>query len=195
LARELIERGAEVNARLKKGRKAGNGNVSTIGATPFFFASDRADLAYMKLLVELGADPFIPNADGTTPLLMAAGVGSFAPEEEAGSEEECLAAVKYLVALGANLDTTDANGETVMHGAAYKNIPSMAGYLHEMGADIRTWNTTNHLGWTPLLIAEGYRPGNFKPSFATVDAITAVMLAHGVKPPTGPKPKHTNYAN
>ena len=193
--RELVERGADVNARLKRGRRAGNGHVSVIGATPFFLASDRADLAYMKLLVELGADPFIPNDDGTTPLMVAAGIGSTAPEEEAGSETECLAAVEYLVSLGANINTVDANGETAMHGAAYKNIPSMAKYLHELGADIRIWNTKNSLGRTPLLIAEGYRPGNFKPSFATVDAITAVMLANGVKPPTGPKPKHTNYAN
>lgn len=193
--RELVERGANVNARLKRGRKAGSGHVSVVGATPIFLASDRADLAYMKLLVELGADPLIPNRDGTTPLMVAAGIGSTAPEEEAGSETECLAAAKYLVSLGADINTVDVNGETAMHGAAYKNIPSMAEYLHELGADIRIWNTKNALGWTPLLIAEGYRPGNFKPSFATADAITAVMLANGVKPPTGPKPKHTNYAN
>lgn len=193
--RELVERGADVNARLTKGRKARNGRVGTIGATPFFLAADRADLVYMKLLVEFGADPFLPNIDGTTPLHVAAGVGSFAPEEEAGSEAECLAAVQYLVSLGADINAVDANGETVMHGAGYKNIPAVVKYLHEAGADIRIWNTKNALGWTPLLIAEGYRPGNFKPSFATVDAITAVMLANGVLPPTGPKPKHTNYAN
>ena len=193
--RDLVDRGADVNARLERGRKAGRGHVCTIGATPFFMAADRADLTYMKLLVELGADPMIPNADGTTPLLVAAGIGSTAPEEEAGSEEECLAAVKYLISLGANVNTVDANGETAMHGAAYKNLPSMAHYLNEIGADIKIWNADNALQRTPLLIAEGYRPGNFKPSFATVDAITEVMLANGVKPPTGPKPKHTNYAD
>lgn len=67
--------------------------------------------------------------------------------------------------------------------------------ISELKADIQIWNTKNALGWTPLLIAEGYCPGNFKPSFETVDAITAAMLANGVKPPTGPKPKHTNYAD
>ncbi len=193
--REIVSRGADVNARLERGRKAGRGHVSTIGATPLFLAADRADLAYMQLLVELGADPLIPNKDGTTPLLVAAGIGSTAPEEEAGSESECLAAVQYLVSLGADINTVDANMETAMHGAAYKNIPSMVHYLNEVGADISLWNTKNKLGWTPLLIAEGYRPGNFKPSFATADAITEVMLTHGVKPPSGPKPKHTNYAD
>jgi ankyrin repeat protein len=193
--REIVGRGADVNARLTRGRKAGRGYYGMRGATPFFLAADRADLEYMKLLVELGADPMMSNDDGTTPLMVAAGIGSTAPEEEAGSESECLAAVQYLVSLGADVNTVDANGETAMHGAAYKNIPSMATYLNEAGADIRLWNTKNALGRTPLLIAEGYRPGNFKPSFATVDAITEVMQANGVKPPTGPKPKHTNYAN
>ena len=59
--RELADRGADVNARLTRGRRAGKGRVSVVGATPFFLAADRADLAFMKLLVELGADPLIPN--------------------------------------------------------------------------------------------------------------------------------------
>ncbi|MEZ5328497.1 MAG: ankyrin repeat domain-containing protein [Verrucomicrobiales bacterium] len=195
MARELVAHGADVNARLKRGRRAGGGNVSVIGATPLFLAADRADLEYMQLLVELGADPLMPNDDGCTPLMVAAGIGSTAPEEEAGSEAECLAAVKFLVSVGASIDTVDANGETAMHGAAYKNIPSMVEYLNSLGADINIWNTENKLKRTPLLIAQGYRPGNFKPSFATADAIVAAMLSHGVKPPAGPKPKHTNYAN
>lgn len=122
--------------------------------------------------------------------------GLWVQGKEAGSEAECLAAVRYLVSLGADINTVDANGETAMHGAAYKNIPSVVEYLHERGADIRIWNTKNALGRTPLLLAEGYRPGNFKPSFVTVDAIVMVMLENGVKPPTGPKPGHTRkYAN
>ncbi len=191
--RELVVRGADVNAQITQGRGAGRGRVSQIGATAFFMAADRADLPYMKLLLELGADPFIANEDGCTALMVAAGIGSTAPEEEAGTELECLEAVKFLVSLGADIDTVDANGETAMHGAAYKNVPAVARYLHEQGADIRIWNSKNKMERTPLLIAEGYRPGNFKPSFATVDAITEIMLAQGVEPPTGPKPKHSNY--
>jgi ankyrin repeat protein len=89
----------------------------------------------------------------------------------------------------------DSNGETAMHGAALKNIPSMVYYLDELGSDINIWNAKNDDGWTPLLIAQGYRPGNFKPSFETVEAIIEVMARHGVEPPSGPKPYHTNYAN
>ena len=192
-ARELVKRGANVNFQLERGRKAGGARVSEIGATPLFMAADRADLAYMKLLVELGADPLLPNQDGTTPLMVAAGIGSQAPEEEAGNEAECLASVRYLVSLGAKVNTVDKNGETAMHGAAYKNIPAVVHYLDSVGHDIKVWNTLNRKKRTPLLIAEGYRPGNFKPCFRTVEAISKVMLSHGVKPPTGPKPKHSNY--
>ena len=191
--RELVKHGADVNFRLKRGRRAGGARASEVGATPFFMAADRADLEYMKLLVELGADPMLANENGTTPLLMAAGIGSSAPEEEAGNEAECLAAVKYLVSLGADVNTVNKNGETAMHGAAYKNIPAVVHYLDKAGHKIKIWNTNNRKKRTPLLIAEGYRPGNFKPSFETIDAITKVMLSHGVKPPTGPKPKHSNY--
>ncbi|MDD9867616.1 MAG: ankyrin repeat domain-containing protein, partial [Verrucomicrobiales bacterium] len=176
-ARELVRRGAKVNFQLERGRRAGGARVSEIGATPLFMAADRADLAYMKLLVELGADPLLPNDDSTTPLMVAAGIGSQAPEEEAGNEAECLAAVKYLVSLGAKVNTVDNNGETAMHGAAYKNIPAVVRYLDEAGHDIGVWNTHNRNKRTPLLIAEGYRPGNFKPCFRTVEAITKVMLS------------------
>jgi hypothetical protein len=34
------------------------------------------------------------------------------------------------------------------------------------------------------LIAEGHRPGNFKPSAETIAALHQVMLAAGVSPPT-----------
>lgn len=191
---ELVKSGADVNKQLTRGRKAGGARFGMVGTTPFFLAADRADLEYMKLLVKLGADPSIPNIDGTTPLMVAAGIGSSAPEEEAGNESECLAAVKYLVEEhGANINTIDKRGETAMHGAAYKNIPAVVFYLSEQGADINIWNKNNKQKRTPLLIAEGYRPGNFKPCFKTVDAITKVMLSKGVKPPKGPKPHHSNY--
>jgi len=34
-----------------------------------------------------------------------------------------------------------------------------------------------------LMVAEGHRFGNFKPSFETIAAIKEVMVAHGVTPP------------
>ena len=188
-AEELIRRGAEVDFQLKQGRRGGGARVSQVGATALFMASDRADVTYMKLLVKYGADPGLANEDGTTALLVAAGNGSHAPEEEAGTEAECLAAVKYLVSLGVDINTVDKRGETAMHGAAYKNIPAVVRYLDSIGHDIGIWNKPNRAGRTPHQIAAGYRPGNFKPSFSTVAALEAIMRVRGVPIPELPKKK------
>jgi ankyrin repeat protein len=181
-AKELVKLGADVNLRLGKG-SSGRGKFSMVGVTPFLLASKTADVPLMKLLVELGANPKLPNKDGTTPLMAAAGLGCSAPTEEAGTESECLEAVVYLLTLGAEVNTVDKNGETAMHGAAYKSLPKMVQFLADKGAKIAVWNQKNKQGWTPLLIAEGYRPGNFKPSVETIAALHNVMLAAGVTPP------------
>lgn len=179
-AKRLIEDfGADVNLSQGSGKKG--------RPTPFFMAATRADLDYMKLLHELGADPTLTNQNGTTPLLAVAGVGSRAPEEEAGSESERLATLDWLLELGADVNTVDRGGETAMHGAAYKNVPKVAEWLDKNGADIEVWNQKNKKRWTPLLIAQGFRPGNFKPDFATIEAIEKVMRANGVDPPPAPK--------
>lgn len=181
-ARALVKAGADVNLAPSI-REAGAGRLSTEGATPFLLAARRADLPYMKVLAELGADPLRPNKDGCTPLMTAAGIGTLAPTEEAGTEEEALEAVAYLLERGADVNAVDRNGETAMHGAAYKSLPRMVRLLAAKGATIEVWNRKNRHGWTPLLIAEGFRPGNFKPSFETIAAIHEAMRAAGLTPP------------
>ena len=186
---KLVEHGADVNARLKTGR-GGAGSFSKVGATPFLLASSTADVAFMRLLVKLGADPLLPNRDNCTPLMVAAGigVGSQAADETAGTEPEVIEAVELLLKLGLNVNSVDANGETAMHGAAYKNLPKVVELLAAKGARVDIWNQPNKYGWTPLRIAQGYRPGNFKPSAETIEAIERVMRANGVTPPADPPP-------
>ena len=137
----------------------------------------------MRTLAELGADPLLPNADSSTPLMAAAGLGTRSPGEEAGTEPEVLEAVQLALELGGDVNAVDDNGETAMHGAAYKNLPKVVQFLADKGARIEVWNRKNKYGWTPLSIAEGYRLGNFKPSPETVAAVREVMLAAGVTPP------------
>jgi ankyrin repeat protein len=180
--REMVKRGADVNLALPKGASSA-GHISAEGATPFLLAARRADLPYMKLLVELGADPARANKDGCTPLMTAAGLGTLAPTEEAGTEEESIDAVKYLLTKGADVNAVDRNGETAMHGAAYKSLPRMVRLLADSGAKIETWNRKNRHGWTPVLIAEGFRPGNFKPSVETLAALHQVLRDAGITPP------------
>jgi uncharacterized protein len=194
--RELVKRGADVNARLKNG-KGGPGLYNRSGATPFLMASATADIVYMRLLVEMGADPSIANVDNCTPLMVACGigVGSAAANEVAGEEPEVLEAAQLLLKLGANVNATDANGETAMHGAALKNLPRVVQFLSDHGAKVAVWNQPNKYGWTPLSIASGQRPGNFKPSFETVAAVEKVMLAAGVTPPKFERPEDLNNSD
>jgi ankyrin repeat protein len=173
---KLIARGADVNARLRDG-PSGGGRIARKGATPLMLAADTADTAYLRLLVAAGADPTIKNVDGCTPLMAAAGLGTRSAEEEAGTDDEAVEAVSYVLGLGANIDAVADTGDTAMHGAAFANFPKVVKLLAARGARMEVWNRKNRRGWTPLDIAEGHRYGNFKPSFETVAAIKEAMRA------------------
>src|SRR4029077_18184356 len=122
---------------------SGRGILSRTGATPFLLASMTADLPLMKTFVELGADPRLPNAEHCTPLMAAAGIGCLAPGEEAGTEDEAVEAGKLTLALGNDVNAVDDNGETAMHGAAYKNLPKVVDFLAGAGAKVAIWNRKN----------------------------------------------------
>jgi ankyrin repeat protein len=177
LVRRLVAQGANVDSRLEKG-DSGRGRFTTTGSTPFLMAARASDIPLMRLLIELKADPALGNADNSPPLLAAAGVGALNDgDEAAGTEEEALAAVRLLLELGADVNAVDDNGETAMHGAAYQSRPKLVLLLAEHGADPEIWNRKNMFGWTPLTIAQGHRPGNFRPAPETIAAIEQVLAS------------------
>ena len=181
--RAMVKRGTDVNLRLDTAKARPPQTASRLGSegtTAFLMAADRGDVAYMRLLIELGTDPFLPNVEFTTPLMAAAGLGTTAPLEEAGTEPEAYEAVQLLLELGADIDAIDENGDTPMHGAAYGNFPTVVELLAENGADPNVWKEKNERGLTPLFIAEGYRGGGFKLSRPTTEAMMRLMLAEGL---------------
>jgi len=181
--REIVKRGAKVNLRLNKGTAKVPNTSSRIvsqGATPFLLAADRSDIALMRLLLELGADPLLPNFNNTTPLMAAAGLGTTEPLEEAGEEPEALDAVKMLLGLGADINAIDNDGDTAMHGAAYGAYPKVVNLLAERGADPQIWKAKNTFGRTPLFIAEGYQGRLPRPDVPTIEAVTRLMRAAGL---------------
>lgn len=180
LVRKLVAKGADLNARMTKKVSVGLTSLNTVGATPFFLAARTADAELMRALAELGANSLLPNADNSTPLMAAAGLGTRSPGEDAGTESEVVEALRAALDLRADPNAVDNNGETAMHGAAYKNLPAAVLFLASHGAKIEVWNQKNKHGWTPLTIAEGHRFGNFKPSLVTVAAFHKVMSAAGV---------------
>ena len=188
--RELVNLGADVNLPLAEGaprQPNSASSLNSVGATPFLLAADRSDVALMRLLLELGADPFIPNVDNSTALMAAAGLGTTSPEEEGGTEPEALVATELLLELGADVNAVNDKGDTAMHGAAAAGFPTVVQLLADRGADIQIWNQKNDRGSTPLFIAEGYREGATRRSPPTIETLVRLMVSAGV-PTDGERP-------
>ena len=151
LAKALLARGADPNARLTGNPDARNGSVlgSVVGAPPLFLAAASADLELTRLLLAHGADPMLATDDGITPLMVAAGVGHYEvrPPEE---EKSALEIVKLFVEAGANVNAvTDTDHWTALHGAAFMGDAGTIKYLVESGAQMDVMDAH---GQTPLSI-------------------------------------------
>lgn len=164
LVRKLAARGANLNARMTKAPRDGSQDFNSFlnwkGATPMITAARSVDAPLMRLLAELGANPLLPNDDGTQPLLVAAGIGVRSPTEDPGTEPEILDAVTVALDRGGDVNAVDMNGETVMHGAAVRGLNSLIRLLVERGAKVEVWNRPNKRGLTPLSMAEGHQKIN-----------------------------------
>jgi ankyrin repeat protein len=128
--------------------------LNRIGSTPFLMAAKSADVPLMRVLLGGGADPSLTNVDGTTAVMVAAGVGVYGPGESPGTHEEALEAVKLAHEVGGgHVDDVDKNGETALHGAVYRGgaVPVLE-FLIEKGARLDVENAKK---WSPLFAAEG----------------------------------------
>lgn len=137
----LVEKGADVNARLKANTEIHNAIMATWlredGATPFLRAALCGDLEVMKLLLAHGADPKVNTADGTTALMAVAGVGySEGFMHDFGGPEQSLEAMKLLIDLGIDVNAVNSDKVMAVHGAAHKNFVSGIQMLVDHGADL-----------------------------------------------------------
>jgi ankyrin repeat protein len=183
LVNALLAYGADVNARVAKGTRLRRWSHDFAllerwaGATPFWLASRFLELDMMRAIAAAGADVHLPTIDGTTPLMVAAGLGysrasgtaafiknrrdfsyyNADPTENATripDEEERLAvqAVKLVMSLGASGDVNWVNtaGDTALHGASALGMNSVIQLLVDNGANL---NAKNKAGRTPLALA------------------------------------------
>ncbi len=136
----LLARGADPDARM-----ASSTETRTIfthqwlyepGATPFLRAAQSGDLTLLRLLLEHGADPFIATTNGTTPLMVASGIGWVEGVTYEWSPEETLDTVRLLLDLGADVNAVDDDGRTALHGAAHKGRNDVVRVLVDQGADL-----------------------------------------------------------
>jgi ankyrin repeat protein len=189
LVRKLVKAGANVNARQTKEPKDGNRNQQNrIGATPFLLAAKSVDVPLMRTLLEQGADPAIKTNNNTTPLMVAAGVGIWAPGENPGTHEEALAAVKLILDLGADVNAIDDNGDTALHGAVYRGgaVPVIQ-VLADKGAKL---DVVNKKGWMPVTAADGveYTPAVLKRYPEAAALLRRLMRDRGLPVPESTQP-------
>ena len=182
--KKMIAKGGDINARMTvNGMKDGQRNrLNRLGATPFFLSSKVTDTEAMQVLLDAGADPVTPNADGTTPLMVAAGLALWNPGEDGGSlpgqEDEVLEAVKMLVALRNDVNAINYRGETPLHGAAFRGANNVVEYLVEQGANL---DARTDLGYSPLAIADGFSYSDFyKAQKHTAKLLRELMMVRGI---------------
>ena len=184
--KKMIALGGDVDARMTvNGMKDGQRNrLNRLGATPFFLAAKVTDTEAMRVLLDAGADATTPSADGTTPLMVAAGVAIWNPGEDGGSlpgqEDEVLEAVRLCVEHGNDINAVNYRGMTALHGAAFRGANNVAEYLVEQGADL---DARTDLGYSPLAIADGFSYSDFyKAQKHTAALLRELMEARGSSP-------------
>jgi ankyrin repeat protein len=156
LIKAIVERGANVNAKLTRnlpGRSGMDSGDTTLdeGTTPFMRAARSGDAATMRALLEAGADPKLVTKDGTSALQFAAGVG-YRDKNTTGTEAEALEALQVCVDRGLDINQANSKGETALHGAASRGADSIVRYLVEHGAKLEA---KTGRGYTPLDVAMG----------------------------------------
>ncbi|HEY7171014.1 MAG TPA: ankyrin repeat domain-containing protein [Vicinamibacterales bacterium] len=157
------------------------GTGDLLGATPLFVAamaantSDRSlfamgaapgerdmaeagrgdPTAILRALVAGGGDLKLTTIDGTTALMVAAGLGraTFDPNLKRGRRSPSAErAVTYLLDAGANINAVNEADFTALHGAAFRGLNEVIKILVDRGANM---NARDFRGRTPYRLAEG----------------------------------------
>ncbi len=146
----------------------------------------------MRLLADHGADPLTVDANGTTAVMLAAGVGMINPNEDNGADADALEALRLAVALGGDVNGRNVFGDTALHGAVFRTITGAIEFLVANGArlDVRNQCSTAFCpssgapaagaGQTPLEIAVNGvgMLGGYRPEAAVV--LGELMVDHGL---------------
>jgi uncharacterized protein len=173
LIQELIQRGANVNARTAEVPPIRRwimpiGDLSWVdftGQTPFLRAALSGDVTVMRLLLDHGSDPNIPAFSGTTALMAAAGVNWMGGQTYTEPKQSLLEAVKLCVEKGADVNAVNSMGIGAVIGAINRGSDDILQFLIDHGARL---DIKDKEGRTPMVWAQGVflasNPPEAKPS-------------------------------
>jgi hypothetical protein len=166
--RRLLEAGADPNTQLNMHRPFRGrftDDLITTGCTPLLRAALSVDREAVRLLLDHGALPDLPNVMGVTPLMAAAAVGASRGLQQGGQgpiamgdpQDNAIAVIGMLIEAGADVNAritdtssrtaiiarpssmTERQGQTAIFGAISQDWTRVARFLIEKGArlDIR----------------------------------------------------------
>jgi uncharacterized protein len=163
LVRTLLSRGARPNVAMTKGTPMRRTSqdfdlpAALIPATPYLLAARFLEPEILRALREAGADTRATMRDGTTAVMLAAGVGASATLDRRGvalidggrrsSEEAVLQTLEVALEAGGDAKAANQAGDTALHAAAAAGLDRVVTRLVTAGAEV---NVKNGRGQTPL---------------------------------------------
>ncbi len=155
---------------IRAGRGDAGGSVQAAAAD--------ASGGILRALLAAGADLHRTTADGTTPLMVAAGLGrsTYTPREPRGGRSlGAEQAVRILLDAGADINAVNEADFTALHGASFRGLNEVITYLVEQGADI---DARDFRGRTAYRMAEGAKQSFQFQSWPETAALLAELGAN-----------------
>ena len=191
----LLKKGANPNIQLKLRPPYRNGvfdrggdQIISTGATPLLVAAKVGDSKSVALLLKHGALADLPNSNGMTPYMAAAGVGQSANPTRGRykTDEESVECLKLLKTAGANPNAVTDTGLTSLHAAAQLGWNKT---IKQLVADGATLEAVDRNGLTPIDYAVGRQPRGFLEPERTRQEESYTILKDYIVASTGRAPK------
>jgi ankyrin repeat protein len=162
------------------------GRLSQVGATPYMQAAKAVNVPMMRLLLEKGADPKMTAKDGTSAIMLAAGMGKrsltdmFAfVQYYSWDEDRAIETIGFAIEHGGDINGKNDVGETALHGAVYHSATKVIQFLIDKGANI---NAANWADQTPLRASQGHL---YSGTFVRYPEAEALLVKLGADPKAG----------
>ncbi|MEJ1965065.1 MAG: ankyrin repeat domain-containing protein [Gammaproteobacteria bacterium] len=191
----LLKKGANPNIQLKLRPPYRNGvydrggdQVISTGATPLLVAAKAGDAKSVALLLKYKAIVDLPNTNGVTPFMVAAGVGqgSNPTRGRYKTDDEAVECVKLLKDAGADVNAKNDQGLTSLHAAASLGWDNTIRTLVADGAQLEA---LDNKGLTPIDYAVGRQERGFLEPEHTRKDSSVTILKDYIVAATGRAPK------